>query len=104
MDVGKKSLLLVITDTCLIISEDGHLYLYLLAIWISFCHEMPVLFLVPYLKIGVFITRAELLTTTPGSFSDGGKQMYVMKGGGGIALLQRLRKQPVLTGSYHSSD
>lgn len=62
---GKKSLLLVVIDTTLIISEDGHGCFYLLAIQISFCCEMPVLLLVPYLNISLFIVRSEFLITTP---------------------------------------
>ena len=66
MNMGeKKSLLLVVIDTTLIISEDGHGCFYLLAIQISFCCEMPVLLLVPYLNISLFIVRSEILITTP---------------------------------------
>ena len=64
-NMGKKSLLLVVIDTILIISEDGHGCFYLLAIQISFCYEMPVLLLVPYLKISLFVVRSEFLIATP---------------------------------------
>jgi len=64
MNMGKKSLLVVI-DTTLIISEDGHGCFYLLATQISFCYEMPVLLLLPYLKISLFVVRSEFLIATP---------------------------------------
>lgn len=100
----KRSLLLVIIGTYLITSEGGHCYLYLWATWISFCCEMPLLLLVPYLKISLSLgLSSSPLPST--SFSNWEKQMHLMKGVRGMVFfLQRLRKQPLLTGFYHSSD